>query len=122
MGSTPPGTFFDYGTLHLVTTATLTRLRSAYPAGDFDPRRFRPNLVIDTPGEPGFTEDAWIGVRLRIGEALLRPLAPPDVWSPPSATATSRPIRRSCVPSRASTAYPFSTSAGSPASAYTSTS
>ncbi|GAA2295152.1 MOSC domain-containing protein [Streptomyces hawaiiensis] len=75
-GSTAPGTFFDYGTLHLVTTATLARLRSAHPAGDFDPRRFRPNLVIDTPGEPGFVEDTWIGVHLRIGEALLRPLVP----------------------------------------------
>ncbi len=46
----------------------------------------------------------------------------PDAWSPPSATATSRPTPRSCAPSRADTAYPFSTSAGSPASAYTSTS
>jgi uncharacterized protein YcbX len=75
-GSTPPGSFFDYGTVHLVTTATLARLRSAYPAGDFDPRRFRPNLVIDTPDEPGFAEDAWIGIHLRIGAALLRPQVP----------------------------------------------
>jgi hypothetical protein len=75
-GSVAPGTFFDYGAVHLVTTATLARLRSAYPAGDFDPRRFGPNLVIDTPGEPGFVEDAWIGTHLRIGEAALRPLVP----------------------------------------------
>nr|WP_240496756.1 MOSC domain-containing protein [Streptomyces torulosus] len=46
------------------------------PRADFDPRRFRPNLVIDTPGEPGFIEAAWIGTHLRIGEALLRPLVP----------------------------------------------
>ncbi|WP_225839644.1 MOSC domain-containing protein [Streptomyces sp. NK08204] len=75
-GSVAPGTFFDYGTVHLVTTATLARLHSAYPAGDFDPRRFRPNLVVDTLGEPGFVEDAWIGIHLRVGEALLRPLVP----------------------------------------------
>lgn len=75
-GHVAPGTFFDSRALHLVTTATLARLRSAYPAGDFDPRRFRPNLVIDTPGEPGFVEDTWIDAHLRIGEAVLRPVAP----------------------------------------------
>lgn len=75
-GHVAPGTFFDYGALHLVTTATLARLRSAHPAGDFDPRRFRPNLVIDTPGGPGFVEDTWIGAHLRVGEAVVRPVEP----------------------------------------------
>lgn len=75
-GSVAPGTFFDFGTVHLVTTATLARLRSACPAGDFDPRRFRPNLVIDTASEAGFVEDAWIGTHLRVGEAVLRPRVP----------------------------------------------
>jgi uncharacterized protein YcbX len=75
-GHVAPGTFFDYGALHLVTTSTLARLRSAHPAGDFDPRRFRPNLVIDTPGEPGFVEDTWIDAHLRIGEAVFRPVEP----------------------------------------------
>ncbi|SDK35083.1 MOSC domain-containing protein [Nonomuraea jiangxiensis] len=75
-GQVAPGTFFDFGALHLVTTSTLDRLRAAHPAGDFDPRRFRPNLVIDTPGEPGFVEDTWIGSDLRVGEAVLRPVLP----------------------------------------------
>ncbi|WP_055586491.1 MOSC domain-containing protein [Streptacidiphilus griseoplanus] len=75
-GRVAPGTFLDFGTVHLVTTSALARLRSAHPAGDFDPRRFRPNLVVDTPGEPGFPEDAWIGARLRIGEALFRAVLP----------------------------------------------
>ncbi|MZF88804.1 MOSC domain-containing protein [Streptomyces sp. SID5643] len=75
-GRAAPGTFFDFGSLHLVTTATLARLRSAYPVGDFDPRRFRPNIVIDIPGEPSFAEDAWIGTQLRVGEALLRAMVP----------------------------------------------
>jgi uncharacterized protein YcbX len=75
-GRVAPGTFFDYGTVHLVTTASLRRLRQAHPAGDFDPRRFRPNLVVDLPGGPGFPEDSWAGSTLQIGEALLRVTVP----------------------------------------------
>ncbi|MFG5718019.1 MOSC domain-containing protein [Streptomyces murinus] len=75
-GRVAPGTFFDYGTVHLVTTASLRRLQQAYPAGDFAPHRFRPNLVIDLPGGPGFPEDSWPGATLRIGEALFRVTVP----------------------------------------------
>ncbi|WP_416482649.1 MOSC domain-containing protein [Streptomyces sp. CL12] len=75
-GRVAPGSFFDYGTVHLVTTASLRRLHQAYPAGDFDPRRFRPNLVIGLPGGPGFPEDSWPGATLRIGEALFRVTVP----------------------------------------------
>lgn len=75
-GGVAPGTFFDFGRVHLVTTASLARMREVYPAGDFDARRFRPNLVVDTDGGPGFPEDAWLGSRLRVGEALFRVLVP----------------------------------------------
>jgi hypothetical protein len=66
----PPGTFFDYGVLHLLTTGTLDRLRELYPAGRFDARRFRPNLVVATmeDGEAGFVEVGWLGRRLVAGE------------------------------------------------------
>ncbi|OQR59677.1 MOSC domain-containing protein [Streptomyces maremycinicus] len=75
-GSVARGTFFDFGRVHLVTTASLARMRGVYPAGDFDARRFRPNLVVDTDGGPGFPEDAWPGSRLRVGEALFRVVVP----------------------------------------------
>ncbi|MFI0965864.1 MOSC domain-containing protein [Streptomyces sp. NPDC021080] len=75
-GSVAPGTFFDFGQVHLVTTSALARMREVYPAGDFDPRRFRPNLVVDTDTGPGFPEDAWPGARLRVGEALFRVVVP----------------------------------------------
>ena len=64
----PAGTFFDEATVHLVTTATLDKLRSLYPAGRFEPRRFRPNLIIATPPDVvGFAENDWVGRELAIG-------------------------------------------------------
>ncbi|MFG2949648.1 MOSC domain-containing protein [Streptomyces adustus] len=75
-GGVAPGTFFDFGRVHLVTTAALARMREVYPGGDFDPRRFRPNLVVDPGTGPDFTEDAWVGSRLRVGEALFRVVVP----------------------------------------------
>ena len=62
--------FFDFAALHIVTTATLEHYRSLYPAGDFDARRFRPNFVLDTPGETGFLEETWIGKTLAIGDQV----------------------------------------------------
>jgi uncharacterized protein YcbX len=76
VGSVVPGTFFDFGMVHLVSTSALARLRAERPAGDVDPRRFRPNLVVDTGGAPGFPEDAWRGALLRVGDALLRVVVP----------------------------------------------
>ena len=64
----PQGTFFDCATVHLLTTATLEALRSLYPAGRFEPRRFRPNLIVATPPEAtGFAESAWIGHTVSLG-------------------------------------------------------
>jgi hypothetical protein len=64
----PEGTFFDCATVHLLTTATLDRLRELYPSGRFEVRRFRPNIVLEpTSGEKGFVENAWIGHTLGIG-------------------------------------------------------
>ncbi len=67
----PEGTFFDCATVHLLTTATLERLRELYPPGRFEVRRFRPNIVVrTTSGEKDFVEDAWIGHTLAIGEKV----------------------------------------------------
>jgi uncharacterized protein len=69
--ATLAGTFFDLAFLHLLTTATLDRLRELYPQGRFEVRRFRPNVVIETAtGEQGFVENAWIGHTLAIGEEV----------------------------------------------------
>jgi uncharacterized protein YcbX len=64
----PPGTFFDLAVLHLLTTSTLASLRAAHPGGDFDVRRYRPNVVVATSGG-GFAENAWVGRSLSFGSA-----------------------------------------------------
>jgi uncharacterized protein len=67
----PPATFFDLAVVHVLTTATIDRLRELYPQGRFEVRRFRPNLVIEpSTAEKGFVEDGCIGRTLVIGEEV----------------------------------------------------
>jgi uncharacterized protein YcbX len=66
----PNGTFFDLAILHLLTTSTLDQLRSLKPSSRFEPRRFRPNLIIDTGDQKGFVENDWIGKRIAIGSEV----------------------------------------------------
>jgi uncharacterized protein YcbX len=69
----PRGTFFDCATVHLVTTATLDRMRGLSPASRFEVPRFRPNLVIEpTAGTQGFVENGWVGRTLVLGDVQLR--------------------------------------------------
>jgi hypothetical protein len=74
----PAGTFFDLAVVHLLTTATIDRLRALYPEGRFEVRRFRPNIVVATgPDQQGFVENDWIGQTLAIGgEVRLRVTGP----------------------------------------------
>jgi uncharacterized protein len=67
----PAGTFFDLAVVHLLTTATIERLRALYPEGRFEVRRFRPNIVVATaPDQHGFVEDDWVGRTLAIGDEV----------------------------------------------------
>lgn len=65
-----PGTFFDLSPLHVLTTATLDRLRELAPGATFDVRRYRPNVVLDGAGE-GFVENDWPGSVLTLGGATV---------------------------------------------------
>lgn len=57
--------------IHLITTSSLTQLERSYPLGNFNPKRFRPNLVVQTSDElSGFAEERWIGSCLKIGEKV----------------------------------------------------
>lgn len=60
-----PGRHFDDRPLHLVSTATLRSFRDRSGL-DFDPRRFRPNVLVEVPGRE-VVEPGWVGRRLRLG-------------------------------------------------------
>jgi len=58
--------------LHLITTASLDSMKNLYAEGDFDPRRFRPNIVVSSrPERNGFAEESWVGETIRIGPELV---------------------------------------------------
>lgn len=60
--------FIDLGILHVLTTTSLASLAEADPGLDLDIRRFRPSLVLETPGMAGFPEnDDWAGATVRFG-------------------------------------------------------
>jgi uncharacterized protein YcbX len=72
----PLGTYFDAFPLLIVSTSSLSTMQARHPESQFDVRRFRPNLLIDTAQAGGFPEAAWAGRRLRIGDAVLQATVP----------------------------------------------
>jgi len=62
------GTFFNYAALHLITTSTLASIGA-------DLIRYRPNIVISTPGLAGYPENDWLGRDLAIGETVIKVIA-----------------------------------------------
>jgi uncharacterized protein YcbX len=62
---------YEPSDLHLLTTASIAELQALHPAGNPDRRRFRPNVLIEMPAEPGnFPDSNWIGRAVRIGEVV----------------------------------------------------
>jgi len=67
----PEGTFFDCAAVHVLTTATIDRLRELYPQGRFEVRRFRPNVVVQPVADvKDFIENGWIDHTLVIGDEV----------------------------------------------------
>jgi uncharacterized protein len=68
----PQWKFYDEGPLHLLASGTLRHLKRLEGGdSDFDPRRFRPNVLIDTGDDDGsFVEDRWLAGVLKIGETV----------------------------------------------------
>ncbi|MEJ2866276.1 MOSC N-terminal beta barrel domain-containing protein [Actinomycetospora sp. OC33-EN08] len=63
----PRGRFYDLAALHVITGSTLARLGELAPDSRFDPRRYRPNVVLaDT--DPGFVENDWVGREMGLGD------------------------------------------------------
>ena len=71
------GSFFDGYPLSVLTTSTLARLGELEPGVDFDLRRFRMNVIVDTHAE-GFVENEWVGRSLTIGEGVRMHVAQHD--------------------------------------------
>jgi uncharacterized protein len=73
----PEGTFFDCAVVHVLCSGTLDALRSAFPQGRFEVRRFRPNIVVQlNQDEGGFLENGWVGRTLALGEVRLSVTGP----------------------------------------------
>jgi uncharacterized protein len=85
--ASPPGTFFDFTPLQLVTSASLQQAGAAHPAGRVDVVRYRPNVVVETDGESGFVENDWAGRRLHLGDDVVLDVVVP---SPRCAVPTLR--------------------------------
>jgi len=75
VGMLAPGTFQDVAPLTLMTTASLRAAQALHADGDWDDRRFRSTLLLETDGD-GFLEQDWLGRRLRIGEVEIEVTAP----------------------------------------------
>jgi uncharacterized protein YcbX len=75
VGILAPGTFQDAAPVTVLTTATLRAAQRLHPDGDWDPRRFRMTVLIDTDGD-GFVENDWIGRTLTIGTVRVSVFAP----------------------------------------------
>jgi uncharacterized protein len=73
----PENSFFDLYPLSLLTTSTLDQLGNLEPQSRFDVRRFRMNVIVDTP-ERGFVENGWLGRTLAIGDDVRLGVSLPD--------------------------------------------
>jgi len=71
----PPGRFVDAMPLLVLTEASLRAGQMLHPEGDWDVRRFRPNVLVALDAE-GWVEDGWCGRALRVGSAVLAPQQP----------------------------------------------
>ena len=65
--ASPKETFFDIAYVHLITTSTINTLRKLSPESRIEPRRFRPNIILDVPDADGFVEEQWMNKILSIG-------------------------------------------------------
>jgi len=65
VGLAAPGAMLDLAAVHLLAESTLRMLSSEHPAGDWDPRRMRPNILV--AGDESADEVQWLGCHLRFG-------------------------------------------------------
>lgn len=75
--ATPIGSYVDAYPVHLLTEQALATMAALAPGSDFDVRRFRPTVLIDSPATAEHPELSWCGGALRTtGGLALSPLIP----------------------------------------------
>jgi hypothetical protein len=87
---TPGTTFVDFAPVHIVTSSTLAHVGA-------EMIRYRPNVILDTPGGLPFLENDWDGRELVIGSAVLRILMPTPRCAVPTLAHGSLPRRNDAV-------------------------
>ena len=65
-----PETLADFAPVHVLAVSALEQLAAEYPAGVWDPRRFRPNVLIDDSGQ-GDGVDGWLDHDLGLGAEVV---------------------------------------------------
>ena len=66
----------DLAPMHVLATSTLRRLADEHPDGSWDPRRMRPNMLIDD-GDGRGEDDEWLGCDVHLGdEAVVHVVVP----------------------------------------------
>jgi hypothetical protein len=73
----PEESYFDLFPLSVLATSTLERLAELRPEADIDVRRFRMNVIVETPAS-GFVDNDWVGRHLEIGSDVRLNVALPD--------------------------------------------
>lgn len=72
-----PGSFMDVSPLSVITTSSLDYMHKLRPETNFDPRRFRMNVIVRTE-ESGFVENEWIKKTIKLGNAAAVRITMPD--------------------------------------------
>ncbi|HEX4687627.1 MAG TPA: MOSC N-terminal beta barrel domain-containing protein [Nocardioides sp.] len=68
----PERRYVDAAALLLLTTSSIRTAAALHRDGSWDPRRFRPNVLVDV-ADDGWVEDGWIGEAVRADSAVLAP-------------------------------------------------
>lgn len=68
----PAHRYVDAAALLVLTRASLRTAANWYPTGNWEPRRFRPNVLVDSEGD-SCVEDGWLGRAVHLGSAVLAP-------------------------------------------------
>ena len=69
VGEHEPIPYHDACPISVLTESTLLRLRELEPESDFDVRRFRMNIIVQSHAD-GFVENDWIGLGMNVGNEV----------------------------------------------------